>query len=312
MTPLSLQRFRFQTTFLGNGAISRNWGPTLRGGFGRALRTVACSLDRETCEACPLGQACAYGYIFETPIPGSETVMRNYPQAPHPFIFEPNQNAKTRVQTSESLTHSLVVVGEAIRYLAHFFLAIEQLGRNGLGGDLVPFQVDHVTTEAGLSVFEHPRQSCFAMARLEELMLEPGASRTATFEIAFRTPARITVGGRIAKTPTLLDVVKALARRVFLLRHFHCGRGEEPVSDRFLDAARAARCLETRLHWHDADRYSTRQKRRVPIGGVMGRMVFEGDFGILEPLLRAGEYVHVGKNATFGLGKFVVSEGGRP
>jgi CRISPR/Cas system endoribonuclease Cas6 (RAMP superfamily) len=42
----------------------------------------------------------------------------------------------------------------------------------------------------------------------------------------------------------------------------------------------------------------------------MGRLTYEGDIGLLEPLLRIGEYVHVGKNATFGLGKYRLTEGG--
>jgi CRISPR/Cas system endoribonuclease Cas6 (RAMP superfamily) len=44
----------------------------------------------------------------------------------------------------------------------------------------------------------------------------------------------------------------------------------------------------------------------------MGNMVLEADFGRLKPLLRAGEYVHVGKNTTFGLGKLTISEENSP
>jgi hypothetical protein len=237
--------------------------------------------------------------------------MRKYTQAPHPFVFEPNENGPHRVQEGDTITHSLVIVGEAVRYLPYFFLAIERLGQNGLGGDMVPFRVDHVASEDGLTLFEHPRKGSFDAARLRDLPIEPGPSRSAVFRVALRTPARITIDGQITNAPTLADLVKTLSRRVFLLRHFHCGGGDTPLPDDFVEAAKAGRCLNSRFQWQDADRYSTRQKRRVPIGGIVGQMTCEGDFGLLAPLLRAGEYVHAGKNATFGLGKLVVTEGER-
>lgn len=307
---LAVERVHFRSTFLGSGTISRNWGPTLRGGFGRALRNVACSLGRDNCKECPIGTICAYSYLFETPIAESATIMRKYTQAPHPFVFEPNEFGKPRVQEGDSVDHSLVVIGGAVRYLPYFFLAIERLGENGLGGDLVPFRVDRVVTADGVTLFEQPRRGHFDAAKLRGLLVEPGKSRTAAFQVVLQTPARITVNGRLAGIPTLPDVVRALARRVFLLRHFHCDGGDNPLSDDFVEAAKAAHCLDARFHWEDADRYSTRQQQRVPIGGIVGRLRCEGDFGLLEPLLRAGEYVHVGKNATFGLGKLAVKEGG--
>jgi len=235
--------------------------------------------------------------------------MRKYPQAPHPFVFEPNLQGKTRVQSGEGVQNCLVVIGEAIRYLPYFFLAVEELGRNGLGRDSVAFQTSRFVTEDGTVVFDRQQGRKFSPAEALILSLEPGESRSGRFSLEFETPARITVKGRITRRPSLEDIIKTLCRRVFLLRYFHCGRKEDRISDEFIEAAKDARAVEVDAGWKEAARYSTRQERKVPIGGFLGRLTYEGDVGVLRPLLRAGEYVHVGKNATFGLGKYTLTEG---
>ncbi|OPX88851.1 MAG: hypothetical protein A4E52_01161 [Pelotomaculum sp. PtaB.Bin013] len=45
------------------------------------------------------------------------------------------------------------------------------------------------------------------------------------------------------------------------------------------------------------------------LGGVVGRVEYEGDLGEFMPLLRLGELVHVGKGAVFGMGKFIIFSG---
>ena len=41
----------------------------------------------------------------------------------------------------------------------------------------------------------------------------------------------------------------------------------------------------------------------MSLGGFLGTLAIEGDLAPLWPLLRTAEVLHVGKGATFGLGK---------
>jgi CRISPR/Cas system endoribonuclease Cas6 (RAMP superfamily) len=45
----------------------------------------------------------------------------------------------------------------------------------------------------------------------------------------------------------------------------------------------------------------------MKLGGFLGELVLQGKMGDWIPLLSLGEFVHVGKGATFGLGKFRVT-----
>jgi len=47
----------------------------------------------------------------------------------------------------------------------------------------------------------------------------------------------------------------------------------------------------------------------MKLGGIVGHIVLEGDLEPFTALLRTAEVVHLGKGATFGLGKLVVEEG---
>lgn len=309
---LILQRFELLFRFLKGGTVAANWGPTLRGGFGLALRRTCCPYGREDCHGCSLGLRCAYAYLFETPIFTDSAIMRKYPEAPHPFVFEPPPPGRTAVRADETATVGLVLIGKAVDMLPYIYVALEDLGRQGLGRDRVPFRLERITAGDGKLVWDRAERRRFHIPEPLRLPLDPGPTAPATFAVEFLSPTRLVVQGQLTETPQLADIVKALARRVFLLRYFHCGGCLEPVSTAFLEAAQSARLVHHDLSWQDWERFSGRQKRRIPIGGLVGRIVFEGDLGRLRPLLVAGEFVHVGKNTTFGLGKFRIREGDRP
>ena len=44
----------------------------------------------------------------------------------------------------------------------------------------------------------------------------------------------------------------------------------------------------------------------MKLGGFLGRISFKGDLEEFLPVIKAGEYLHVGKACTFGLGKYEI------
>ena len=44
----------------------------------------------------------------------------------------------------------------------------------------------------------------------------------------------------------------------------------------------------------------------MQLGGLVGRVTYAGDLTEFVPFVALGAYLHVGKNATFGLGKYRV------
>lgn len=123
--------------------------------------------------------------------------------------------------------------------------------------------------------------------------------------LSFLTPTRIKYENSLTKDLEFHVLFRNLLRRISLLSYFHC---DYKLDDRgfkdLIEQARDVRTINQKLHWHDWERYSNRQETRMKMGGVMGEITYEGDLTPFWPYIRLGEYVHVGKGSSFGLGKY--------
>ena len=63
---------------------------------------------------------------------------------------------------------------------------------------------------------------------------------------------------------------------------------------------------QTVLRWQDWSRYSSRQQQEMTLGGADGHWTLEGDLAPLLPWLWLGQWLHVGKNATMGMGGYAL------
>ncbi len=100
---------------------------------------------------------------------------------------------------------------------------------------------------------------------------------------------------------------KLLARTITMAR-LHCGIAGFDSID-FKGVCRQAKQIETvsySLFYENARRYSSRQKRRTPFGGLIGEISFKGDFTPFWPILLLGEKIHIGKKISFGFGNYTM------
>jgi len=58
------------------------------------------------------------------------------------------------------------------------------------------------------------------------------------------------------------------------------------------------------IRWVKWERYSSRQKASMDLGGFMGRVSYAGELEEFLGLVAFGSVVNVGKNCTFGLGQY--------
>jgi hypothetical protein len=96
-----------------------------------------------------------------------------------------------------------------------------------------------------------------------------------------------------------------LRRASALLSHYD---GGEPDID-YAGLVRRAQNVETAdaaLFWEDWRRYSLRQDQAMMMGGLRGSVAYGGELGEYLPLVDFCARVHLGKQTTFGLGRFSV------
>ncbi len=290
-------------------------GSTFRGGFGHAFRRACCTTAKKDCSDCLLKNTCVYSWVFETPVPDDAQIMRKYFAAPHPFVIEPPNGGRRTYETGEQLDFRLVLIGRAVDYLPYFVYSFHQLGKMGIGKGRGKFRLEKVIHESVPADAEEPGTVIYegrngtlippeAPVSWPEIIDPKSPDR---LHISFLTPTRIKYQGRLTRDLEFHVFFRNLLRRISLLSYFHCGqRLDDSEFRELIDRAKEVRTVKHGLYWHDWNRWSNRQGTRMKMGGFMGEITYEGDFEPFWPYIRLGEYVHVGKGSSFGLGRYEV------
>jgi hypothetical protein len=153
-----LARYRFTLEALEPLHLPPFKGSALRGGFGHTFKRLVCFSSKRTypqgafpgprsgapgrggsgqpkpCGTrCQVGNACPYGYIFETAPAADSEVLRSIKEVARPFVIQPPLDRREVIPAGERLTFGLVLIGQGINYLPYFIAAFRELGRQGLG-----------------------------------------------------------------------------------------------------------------------------------------------------------------------------------
>ncbi|MDI6786397.1 MAG: CRISPR system precrRNA processing endoribonuclease RAMP protein Cas6 [bacterium] len=286
-------------------------GSTFRGGFGHAFRRISCAIKSKTCNECLLKEKCVYSYVFETFSPNDSETKKRYPNIPHPFIIEPPENEKLHYKEGEILKFGLVLIGKAIDYLPYFIYAFNELGNIGIGRAKGKYYLETVLgldnenyteiynnkdkiLDNSFKVIDHKtiEEECKRYKNIKSISLD------------FLTPLRIKHDNRLTNRLEFNVLITALMRRISLLSYFHCEQKLDVDIKEIIECAREIKVKESTLNWYDWERYSNRQDTRMKLGGLVGNITFEGEIATFFPYLVLGEYIHIGKNCSFGLGRY--------
>jgi len=307
---LPIARYRFTFRVLDVMPLPEYAGSLLRGQFGDALRRTVCLTGMKKCSDCPLYRSCVYPTIFDTPAP-VEHALQKFSAVPNPYVIEPPPLGAQRISVGGELMFDMVLVGRALAQFPLITFAFQRAFRQG---------ITKVRAKACLLyTSRRQRQMCIRdryesvwdaeVGKLQEhdASISPPANLSATeVTLQISTPLRLQHQGRALHPGELTPrtLLTNLMRRVSLLLDLHAGQSgliENPSA-----LAKQADSLEhsRSLHWHDWTRYSSRQKQEMTLGGVLGEWTLKGNLEELSFLLWVGQWLHAGKNATMGMGKY--------
>ncbi len=131
--------------------------------------------------------------------------------------------------------------------------------------------------------------------------------------VEFLTPMRIVSGGRLVRRPLFGPLFARLFDRLGALsRHYAAGAlALDDAKAELLALAERVQLVGGAARWDDSRSYSGRLKRATPMGGFVGRAVYQAPLEVWRPLLPYllwGQSTHVGKNATKGGGWYKMSK----
>lgn len=319
--PLPLARYRFTARYERRPDLPEYTGFLLRSVFGAALRRMVCVTDRPQCTGCPLWRTCVYPAIFETP-PQPTQFAQQFSAVPNPYVIEPPVPAVDAARNG-TLTFNMVLFGlQTLRQLPLIIQAWERALRQGLGRARVPLALDDVIhcphTGAPTTVWTTGQRTVLPHDPLLPSEAWTGAAGEAApkeLTLTLLTPLRLQSNGKPLHPGELAPrkLVADLLRRLSLIFELHLHVGTPPFDASEL-MRHAADIQDDRhaLRWTEATRYSARQDREMRLGGVIGPWDLRGDLSPLLPWLRLGQWLHVGKSATMGLGRYLLHSGTTP
>jgi hypothetical protein len=253
---------------------------------------------------------------------------------PNGAIGTPSGNGfasdRMRLAPGDKITFGLTLIGRSIEYLPYVVFAVSEMARRGLGFERARFQLTevhlidkHDERKLIYSGDSHriavPADSATSLAELVRTRLEQiteGGALTPNpqalspaLRLRFVTPTRIRVDGDLQAGMSFELLVRNLLRRVSLLCAVH-GTAPLELDYRGLIAeAASVATVKSDLHWCDWDRYSNRQQTKMTLGGFVGKIEYAGQLlDQFQPIVSAGEILHLGGSSAFGLGEYEIAQ----
>lgn len=299
----ALPRLRLHLTVRAEGPLQfpPYAGSMLRGAFGHALLALS-PLPHTEGQPCALHNTCPYCQLFAAPpLPGHS--LQKFSHMPQPYVIEPPTGGAQRLQPGQTFGFGLVLIGKALDMLPTVLQAWQRALRAGLGRNHIPCTLVDVHDENGMQRLSDKREQLSNLNATLPLAPVPGTQAT----LHFHTPLRLQVQGKPVRAAQLTarDLLVALARRHQLLCDVHLGAAAAQHDFAALSAQAATITLRgDGLRWFDWGRYSQRQQQEMQLGGLLGSVQLQGDLAPFAQLLHQGQWLHVGKNATMGLGGY--------
>jgi hypothetical protein len=306
-------------------------GAALRGALFGALRQQFCLAGRgPMCGRPELAASCPVCFLL-APVDEGERRGRDVPRpyvlrAPGPA--DRGALAPTAYAPGQTLEFGLTTFGRALDHFPYALLGIEEMGRQGIGtGRQGQFRVEEVWADNPLAgrqeaiyrrardgVVRAPSLPVDAAQVAEEAALLAAHGGDRRLRLELMTPTRLIERERLVKQDAF--TFRALLGRLLERLSALFGRYGDGVDDAdqtrpfdasaLLRAAADVRTVERRLAWRELFRASGRHRSMVPMGGLIGEVVLEGELGPSLPWLVWGSLVHVGKDAAMGNGQFRV------
>lgn len=304
--------YKILATLLDDAVLPPYKGSTFRGAFGGCLKKAVCAVRQKDCQDCLLASRCIYAQLFEAKTwSGSDNTRSAAP--PHPYLIEPPETSRTRFTAGDAFDFYLILFGEMNSALPYFVYAFELMGEQGIGkktGDhRARFALKEVSC-SGRQLYDPAAGKLLPAPQPETVILTPTqpSDEQLTVEISLCTPLRFKQDNHLLATLQFPMLIRAMLRRVSGLFNAW-GTGEPPLDYRGMVArAEQVRVVDGRLYWHEWERYSNRQDTAMNFGGMLGTVVYQGALTEYLPLMRLCQRLHVGKQTTFGLGRFRLVE----
>lgn len=304
-------KLHFSIQFLTGGQLPYYKASALRGGMGQALILTNCFGD-ENCPSCDFQEDCLVRRMMYPEMKIRPVFMKT--QDSEGFIVE-CENHDEWFQEGDTLNFNLLLFGRSIAYFSQYLQAFYTLGIMGLGREHLPFHIVRVTNTIGetlvreMDVFKEQFRIAtigeYVKYRLASNEMQRYGDSASVFRLVFHSPLTLKYSGQMQKSFSPEAVLAAVERRLYILNCFE-GRTENEDYVRVHTTDHTPLLLDQYVFGENVKRYSGTHHSKVTFSGIKGwcELTNLDDTAIV--LLLAGELVHIGKNTSFGFGRYTL------
>ncbi|MFG6379231.1 MAG: CRISPR system precrRNA processing endoribonuclease RAMP protein Cas6 [Lachnospiraceae bacterium] len=290
---------RFCLQFTENTEIVKYKSSALRGGIGEMLLRSHCIADRE-CEKCGFINECIVQRIMYAKMERLPDFMHSGDGVGY-MIECPDE--KCRFQKGECMEFLLTLFGKNIVYFSQYLHAIYILGNIGIGTNKSKYKVISIKNFLGEEIlkqdivymknYKYQTVNDYVNARLKE------KGTCTEGKIIFEAPVTIKYQGEFIQIFIEEAIKASLLRRIYILDCF-----EMTEQEIYQPETEFPEIIFQKAEQVKQARYSNRKDNLMYLRGIQGIAELAGISGEWERLLLAGEVLHIGKNTSFGFGRF--------
>lgn len=307
-------KFNFEIKAENDVVLPDYKGSTFRGVFGHIFKDVMCISHSGECGECSFDKVCMFKKIFDSPPPSNSLKLRNYSAVPHPYVIEPPLDQKNFYKKNEIIKFSLILIGQAISLFPYFAYSFGLAGKEGIGrqkkGKFIITKIINDKDKEVLYYYKNDElKSLNNYYSINDFTYKDSyKDERFLVNLKFITPTRIMFNEKLVSEPEFHIYVRNALRRISNLNFFHCindaGKLELELDFNYYIEKSLDISSKKSLKWYSLDRYSNRQKTHMKLSGFIGDISFENVPYEYLWIIKLGELIHIGKNTTFGHGKY--------
>jgi CRISPR/Cas system endoribonuclease Cas6 (RAMP superfamily) len=245
--------------------------------IGFNLRKLVCIEKKSECQDCIFNENCIYSLAFD------EAEI-------HPTILnaEPFFNTESKI---EKIKLKITFLGKYAKFANYYLQALKRGEKSGVLKQRTPYKIETEKCKIKNNHWE------FAPSP-QSLIPSP---KQLTFKL--QTPLRFKTQGKYNLQFTELDFILCLHRRCQKLCSLY---GQNNFKGKYIFENKWKISLRN-LKWQNLERWSSKQKQIMPLGGIIGNLTLQGEFSEYElALFQFASLFNAGKNTNFGMGKISI------
>lgn len=295
-------KLHFTLMFSEPARMPKNKTSAIRGGMGEMLLRANCIRDRK-CENCDFYSEC----IVQRTMYSQFSIKPEFVTTGDSigYVIE-CENLEEKFKAGDTLQFNLILFGKTIVYFNQYMQALFALGRVGIGRYQAKFQIVSVTNTKNHPILDGDNiymeyymiltVENYVRYRFKELE-QQGMEGI----LNFKTPLTVKYKAEWIQEFHMEAILNAIRRRIFML---DCFEGIETDMDEIYEMVQIPHIVCQESRFVGIERYSARQDRKMVLRGLEGYAELDHIPIDILPLLLAGELIHIGKNTSFGFGRY--------